>query len=301
MNEYGEFVGVDSLYAAPVTTDTEAAYVAGTPEYLAPAAEIAGGAEVATKSTYYDNVPSDVYITEGATVMTITLKGIPARKAAYYLGKDYDEANGRVYDSGKPKPPIIALSFRYAKGPDDDYRYYQYLKGKFTGGSEEATSKSNDVTLKTYQMTFTAMSTVHKWTVNGVAKALKRIFADTTEDAFDPDGWFDEVQTPDTVAAPSAIALSTIVPADDAPNIAITAAVVITFNNKIASDSVTLISAAGALVTATKTYDITGKILTLTPASALSAGTTYIVAVNGVVDVYGQELAAVAKNFGTAS
>ncbi len=62
-----------------------------------------------------------------------------------------------------------------------------------------------------------------------------------------------------------------------------------------------LISAAGAVVSVTKTFDTTGKILTLTPAENLSASTAYIVAVSGVVDVYGQELAATAKNFTTAA
>lgn len=300
MNEYGEFVGVDSLYYAPVQTDTEAAYVAGTPQYLAPAAEIAGGAATNSTPTFYDNLPSDIYVNEGVTNLNITIKGIPAELAAFLLGKDYDSASGRVYDSGKPNPPVLALGFRFEKGPNENYRYYWYLKGRFVGGNEEATSRGENVTVKTYQLTFAAITTVHKWTVNGKVKPLKRIFAETTDEAFDPDGWFEAVQTPDTTSAPSEIALSTIVPADDAPSIAVNSAVVLTFNNKILAESVSLISAAGVLVAATKTWDAAGKVLTLTPASNLSASTTYIVAVNGVVDVYGQELAAVAKNFTTA-
>ncbi|MPM27250.1 hypothetical protein SDC9_73760 [bioreactor metagenome] len=296
--KYGEFVGVDNLHYAEVTTDTSVAYVADTPAYLAPAAEIAGAPEINNKSTYYDNAAANAYITEGTTPLTVTVSGIPASLAAKLLGKKYDAASGRVLDTGKPNPPPVALGFRFNKGADD-YRYYWYLKGKFSGGSEEAATKTNDVDVRTYQLTYTAFTTAHTWTIDGEDKPMKRIFGDTDDEAFDADGWFDEVQTPDTTSAPSAIALSSIVPADDASGVSVGSTVVLTFNNKIAEDEVMIISAAGAAVAATKAYDATGKILTITPASNLSSSTTYIVAVAGVMDIYGQALAATAKNFST--
>ena len=297
--EYGEFVGVDSLYYARVTEDSDSAYTAEAPLYLAPAAEIAGEPEVNNTPTFYDNLPADTYITEGATKLTVTVSGVPGRKAALLLGKDYDEVTGRVYDSGKPNPLNIALGFRYDKG-QSDYRYYWYLKGKFTGGAEEAKSKSGDVDIRTYQLTFTAVSTAHKWMVNGELKPLKRVFADTTESAFNPTGWFSQVQTPDTTSAPSELALSSITPADDATGVAIGSTIVLTFNNKIAADNIMLMSAAGAVIAASKTYNAAGKVMTITPSSNLSAGTAYLVAVAGVVDAYGQKLTAAVKNFTTA-
>ena len=111
--------------------------------------------------------------------------------------------------------------------------------------------------VRTYQMTYTAFTTAHTWTIDGEAKPMKRIFGDTDDDAFDADGWFDEVQTPDTTSAPSAIALSSIVPDDEASGVAVGSTVVLTFNNKVASDQVMLISAAGTPVSATKAYDAT--------------------------------------------
>lgn len=298
--KYGEFVGVGDLYYAKIETDTAAAYTAGTPAFLAPAAEVAGSPKVAVKTTYYDNKPGNVYTTEGETEVKVVVSNVPADIAADVLGKYYDAASGRIYDAGEAKPPYVALGFRYNMG-NDGYRYFWYLKGKFSAGSEEAKSKTNDVDPKTYELTFTALTTEHRWTINGESKSLKRIYGDTADAAFDPDGWFDQVQTPDTVSAPSDIALSSIVPTDDAADVAVSSTVVLTFNNKISSESVALISAAGAVVSVTKTFDTTGKILTLTPAENLSASTAYIVAVSGVVDVYGQELAATAKNFTTAA
>jgi hypothetical protein len=185
--------------------------------------------------------------------------------------------------------------------PDTGYRYYWYLKGTFGGGSEEAKSREADVDAKTYELTFTAITTTHEWTVNTESNTMKRIFGDTANAAFNAEGWFNTVQTPDTVAAPAAIALSSIVPADEASNIAVSSAIVLTFNNPIAGDAVSVISAGGDIVPVTKAYDAAKKILTITPNSNLTTNTTYIVAVAGVIDVYGQALAAVAKNFSTTA
>ncbi len=301
MNEkYGEFVGVDNLHYAKVTSDTASGYVAGAPLYLAPAAEIAGEPEVNNKTTYYDNKAANNYVTEGKTSLKVIVANVPADIAADLLGKYYDAASGRVYDGGQADPPDIALGFRYNMGKSG-FRYFWYLKGTFSGGTEEAASKSNDVEIKTYTLTFTAVTTTYEWTIDEESKALKRVFADTADVIFDPAGWFDQVQTPNTVGAPSAIELSSIVPADNAENIAVTDNIVLTFNNAIAAEAVTVIKADGTLVAGAKTWDSMFKILTFNPTASLDAGSTYIVAVNGVMDIYGQALAAAAKNFSTAA
>jgi hypothetical protein len=78
--------------------------------------------------------------------------------------------------------------------------------------------------------------------------------------------------------------------------------VVLTFNNKISRESISLIdSTDGDPVAIEKAWDTTGKILTITPDAALDGTTTYIVAINGVVDIYGQVLAATGKDFTTGA
>ena len=298
--KYGEFVGVDNLYTAPITADTDSAYTTGTPEYLAPVGEIAGAPKVNKKVTYYENKPANTYTTEAETEIKVIVSNVPAQKAAYLLGKNFDAATGRVFDTGKANPQDLALGFRYDMGTDG-YRYYWYLKGTFSGGSEEAKSKESDVDPKTYELTFTAITTTRKWTIDSESQSMKRVYGDTAESAFDPTGWFLAVQTPDSVAAPAAIALSTIVPTTGASSIARNSTVVITFNNKIANEEITLVTAAGALVACAKAWDATGKILTITPDAQMAALTLHIVNVNGVVDIYGQELAAVTKTFTTAA
>ena len=109
----------------------------------------------------------------------------------------------------------------------------------------------------------------------------------------------DEVATLFAGAAPGALALSSISPDDDTNTAAITANIVLTFNNEIAKEAVVVSSAAGAIIAGAKTWDAAKKVLTFNPTSDLTNATTYIVTVAGVVDIYGQSLAAEVKNFTT--
>lgn len=298
--EYGEFIGVDSIHVAIITEDSETNYIAEKPEYFAPAAEITGEPEIESTPTYYDNVPQDNYITEGVTNLKVIVSGVSANMMAKYLGKHYDVATGRVLDTGEPNPPDVALSFRFNKGKED-YRYYQYLKGKFSGGSEEATTKKKGIDIKTYTMTFTAVTTTHKWIVDGVLKQMKRIFADTTDAAFNPAGWFNQVQTPETSSAPEALALSSSDPIDGDVGELVGVSPALTFNNKIKSYNVTLINTVTlAAVASAFSLDATEKVLTINPNADLEAATKYAIVISKITDVYGQILADTIIDFTTA-
>jgi len=109
----------------------------------------------------------------------------------------------------------------------------------------------------------------------------------------------DEIAALFIAGAPSAVALSSIVPDDEDIDVAITANIVLTFNNEIHSEAIIVTSAAGAIVAGAKTWDTEGKILTFNPTASLTNSTTYIVTVGGVVDIYNQALTAVVKNFTT--
>lgn len=110
----------------------------------------------------------------------------------------------------------------------------------------------------------------------------------------------DEIKALFAGGAPSALALSSVVPADAATNVAVTANVVLTFNNKIQTEEIVIMSAAGVMVAGSRAWDETGKILTFDPTSNLSGATTYLVAIAGVEDIYGQTLANTVKKFTTA-
>lgn len=110
-----------------------------------------------------------------------------------------------------------------------------------------------------------------------------------------------EIATLMAASAPSALALSSIVPDDDDTDVAINSTIVLTFNNKIDAETITVASEGGVLVAGTKSWDATGKILTFTPTASLTNATMYIVTIAGVADIYGQSLATAVKNFMTVA
>lgn len=295
--QYGEFVGVDSLHFALVT-DTEASYSATTPEYLAPTAEIAAEAETNNTPTYYDNVPGNNYVSEGVTTVTVTVSNVPVKKAALLLGKDFDESTGRLLDSGMPNPPDVALGYRANIGRSD-HRYTWYAKGTFSGGAEEAATKKSDVDIRTYQLTYTAVATTKTFLINGEQKPIKKISGDTTDPAFNPAGWFAQVQTPDTATPPEALAVVSV-PANGAADVEVDADIVLTFTNKIKQYSVMLMDELLQPVGVAQSLSPDGKVLTVSPGVALSAGTSYVLILMDAQDVYGQLLPRTTINFETA-
>jgi phi13 family phage major tail protein len=297
--QYDEFVGVDNLHTALILTDSETEYTAETPEYFAPTAEIVNDTEVDIQSTYYDNVSANSYVSEGGTTVTMTVSGVPAKKAAKYLGKHYDEASGRVLDTGDPNPPDVALSFRYNRGKNS-YRYYQYLKGKFSGGTEEAATKTESYDIKTYQLTFTAVVTTKQWPINGEMKGMKKIYADTVDEQFNPSTWFNQVQTPDTASTPTALTLVESLPADEATAVAVDSNVVLTFSNKTMSHMITLFDNTFSPVAIAISKDATGKIVTVNPVANLSASTSYTLIITNAIDIHGQKIENQVVGFTTA-
>ena len=102
--------------------------------------------------------------------------------------------------------------------------------------------------------------------------------------------------------ATSAAALTvTSVPADAATAVARASSIALTFSNEIKTESVSIVTAAGVVVAFTKSWDAAHKVLTLTPSATMAATTVHIVSLAGVVDVYGQALAATAIDFTTAA
>lgn len=111
----------------------------------------------------------------------------------------------------------------------------------------------------------------------------------------------DEITTLFASAPPSAVALSTIVPADGEPAAAINSDIVITFNNAISKGVIIVATADGDIVEGAESWDATAKMYTFNPTENLATDTDYVVTIGGVVDVYGQALVSTVKNFTTTS
>lgn len=110
----------------------------------------------------------------------------------------------------------------------------------------------------------------------------------------------DEIAEMFAVAAPSAVALVSVVPDDEASGIELDANIIFTFNNAIQSEAITVTEDDGTIVPGSKSWDVARKVLTFNPTSNFEITTIYIITIAGVVDAYGQALASVVYNFETA-
>ncbi len=283
-------IGLDSLYIAEVLQDDAAAYLADTPEYLAPAAEASQEPTTSFEIQYADDQPYDVMESEGDTKINLKITGLSPAMYAKILGRPFDAVSGRVFDNAAPAP-YMALAFRSQKS-NGKYRYYQFLKGKFSTPKEEAATKGEKPEPKTLELIFTAIRTVHKFNLGSVTDSVKRIFGDEDTTNFNGSTWFSQVQTP-VVSAPSALSLSSSVPVDGATGVSVSANLTLTFNNALTNDAVYRVSlfkvSDGSTAAASITLDSTKKIITIDPNANLTAATAYLL-VYAVADVYGQTL-----------
>lgn len=196
MAEVFEFRGVDNLVFAEVTSDTLEEYVTGEVKILSPVAEIGKTTETSSEAKYYDNKPSLVINSEGADEITMTVAPLEIEVLAEVTGKTYDEATGMMID-GERTNKYFAVGYR-TKGTDGGYRYVWRMKGTF-GIPDETVATENDGTDSNNQtLTFTGISTTHKFDKGG---SCKGIVVDARKDLVDVTTFFDTVQTPDTVVA----------------------------------------------------------------------------------------------------
>lgn len=298
-DEYKSVVGLKDLYVAEVTVDSASAYTADTPEWFAPAAEAKQEPTVNEETQYADDVPYDVMSISAETKITLNVTNIPAEMQAKIMGHVFDAASGRVWEDPDAVPPYMALSFRSAKS-NGSYRYYQFLKGKFSMPGSEHASKADSPDFKLTEVVYTAIPTVYEFDLGSVNRRVKRVWGDDDTDNFDGATWFSQVQTP-SATTPSGLSLSSSTPTDGATGVSVSADQTLTFNNTLldnAVDRIVISKADGSQAAATVSLDATKKIITINPGSNLSSSTVYLITY-AVEDVYGQTLSGVV-NFTTA-
>lgn len=299
--EYKSTLGLRDLYYALVTQDDLNAYAAGTPVYMAPLITASQTPASNSVTQYADDGPYDTMSSEGETKIDLEATGIPLSIQAILLGKVYDAATGRMLDNGGT-PPDVALSFRAQKS-NGSYKYWQYLKGKFTAPTEEQSTRTDTPEPKTAKITFTGVKTIYQWDLIGDASLMdgaKRVVGDQDDANFSGATWFDAVQVP-VAGAPDAFTC-TPSPADAATGVAVSVSPTLTFSNALAGNAengIIITSAAGAPVALARTINAARTIVTLNPDSNLAGTTDYLIIVPGVTDIYGQALANTVYDFET--
>lgn len=264
--------------------------------------------------------PSPIYADDRKYLNLMSVEEFGATIEAYTYPEEFESCDGSAslvagVTIGQQKRNSFGLAYRTVLGNDVDEQDYGYklhlVYGALAAPSEKGYQTIND---SPEAITFSWEVTTTPVEVTGKKPTASLVIDSTKVDAaklailenilFGSAGseprlpFPDEVATIFTEEAPSALTVTTV-PADEATAVAVDANVVLTFNNKVASESVVVTSAAGAIVDGTKTFDVTGKILTFNPTVNLAAATVYLVTVSGVSDIYGQTLAPVVKNFTT--
>lgn len=242
---------------------------------------------------------------------------------AYTYPDEFEECDGSKEIApgvtvGQQSRKVFGMAYKTVLGNDIDGNDYGYklhlIYGALAAPSEKEYKSINDspeaITLSWEIKTTPVQVTGFKPTASLIIDSTKVDAAKLTaleNILFGTVGADARLPLPDEIASiigsatPSALALSTIVPEDKATGVALDANVVATFNNKILKESIVVTTATGTIVQVAKSFDATGKILTINPVANLTANTVYIVTVGGVTDVYGQSLDPVVKSFTTVA
>lgn len=210
--EVFEYRGVDSLYVAEVTQDDKSGYVAGTPIYLAPVAEVGKSTDSQSEAHYYDNKAMIVVNSESADTITITIAPPVLEKLAMVTGKSFDAATGMMVDSPRQNK-YFALMYR-TKGTDGKYRYVCRLKGQFNIPDETSATENDGTDTNNVEIEYTGIYTEYEFNKgiydghNWQKAGAKGIVVDARYGLADVTHFFDAVQTPDSILPSSYIAVT---------------------------------------------------------------------------------------------
>lgn len=196
METVQEFRGVDNLVYAEVIADTLEKFETGEVKTLAPVAEISKTVETSSDTKFYDNKAALTINAEGADTIALTIPALDLVTLASITGKNVDDETGAYLD-GEIKPTYIAVGYRL-KLTDGTYRYVWRYKGSFAIPDETSATENAGTDTNNQQLTYTGISTVHKFAKGGSAKAL---VVDERDGKADLSTFFDEVTTADTLKA----------------------------------------------------------------------------------------------------
>lgn len=175
-----EFRGVEDLFYAEVTEDSENQFSTSTPKRLSYTATISKEVESSSETHYYDNKGMIVINAKGAETFTLTVAPPKLETLAEITGQAFDAASGMLME-GDVTPKYFAIGYK-TKGTDGNWRYCWKYKGQFAIPSEEVNTESDSIDTTNTELTFTAINTIYKFaqTVGDVTtnKAMSGIVVD---------------------------------------------------------------------------------------------------------------------------
>lgn len=194
---YFEYRGVSNAVYAEITADTAENFTTGTVKDLTGVSEIGKTTDSANETHYYDNLPAIVIDSVGSDEITINTSGIPLDVLADITGQYYDQTTGMLVEQ-ESTPKYFA--FGYITDKTDGTKVLVWrLKGKFSIPGTTSATKDDGTDANGQELTYTGISTVHKFTKTG--KPARAINIDTSVNQTMTDAtFFETVNTPDTIS-----------------------------------------------------------------------------------------------------
>lgn len=171
-NSVFEFRGVEDLFYARVTEDSEGNYTTETPKRLSYTATISKEVESSSETHFYDNKGMIAITAKGAETFTLTVAPPPLAILADITGQAFDATKGMLIE-GNITPRQFAIGYK-TKGTDGFWRYVWKYKGVFAIPSEEVNTESDSINTTNTELTFTAVNTVHKFLFRDDAQATSQ-------------------------------------------------------------------------------------------------------------------------------
>lgn len=195
---YFEYRGVSNAVYAEITSDTAEEFVTGAVKDLTGVSEIGKTTDSANETHYYDNLPAIVIDSVGSDEIKINTSGIPLDVLADITGQYYDKTTGMLVEQ-ESTPKYFA--FGYITDKTDGTKVLVWrLKGKFSIPGTTSATKDNGTDANGQELTYTGISTVHKFTKTG--KPARAINIDTSVNkSMTDETFFAQVNTPDTIKA----------------------------------------------------------------------------------------------------
>lgn len=191
-----EYRGIEGLVYAPITEDSTENFTIGNVKELAGVAELTKSTESSSEAHYYDNMPAVVIESTGSDEVTASVSAIPLDVLADITGQTYDEMTN-MFIEGPRENKYFALGYK-TKKTDGTEVYVWRLKGTFSIPESTHNTEDDGTDANGQEITYTGISTTHKFTKTGKGAKAINVEADGKADV---STFFKTVQTPDSVKA----------------------------------------------------------------------------------------------------
>lgn len=195
-----EYRGIEGLVYAPITEDSTENYTTGDVKELAGTSELTRSTESSSEAHYYDNMPAVVIESTGSDEVTASVSAIPLDVLADITGQVYDQATD-MFVEGPRENKYFALGYK-TKKTDGTEIYVWRLKGTFSIPESTHATEDDGTDANGQEITFTGISTTHKFTKTGKGAKAVNVAADGKADV---STFFDTVQTPDSIKAKGSV------------------------------------------------------------------------------------------------